>query len=138
MPRGNYDAEKERFPRFHIGESLLPYNRPIFEEMGVLPALEKAGFPLKLGAQFHLGNSSKSLNLVFRRGRFTRHTTAFQVERAVFDELLLNHAAQSGAEVRQGWVASKYQTDATGVRVEGRHDAVRQSDLIGGVPDHEP
>ena len=57
--------EKERFPRFHIGESLLPYNRRLFDEMGVLPALEAAGFPKKLGAQCHLGNASKSLKLVF-------------------------------------------------------------------------
>src|SRR5690242_20692405 len=46
--------EKEHFPRFHIGESLLPYNRRIFREMGVLPTLEAAGFPAKYGAQFHL------------------------------------------------------------------------------------
>src|SRR5437588_13100115 len=64
--------EKERFPRFHIGESLLPYNRRIFEEMGVLPTLEAAGFPIKQGAQFHLGNASKSLKLVFRNGCFHR------------------------------------------------------------------
>ena len=63
--------EKEQFPRFHIGESLLPYNRMLFEEMGALPALEAAGFPLKFGAQFHVGNASKSLKLAFRRGRFT-------------------------------------------------------------------
>src|SRR5262245_11993662 len=71
--------EKEHFPRFHIGESLLPYNRALFEEMGVLPELEAAGFPKKLGAQFHLTDASKSLKLVFRNGCFTRETQAFQV-----------------------------------------------------------
>src|SRR2546421_7438759 len=60
--------EKEHFPRFHIGESLLPYNRRLFAEMGVLPVLEAAGFPKKFGAQFHLGNASKSLKLVFSNG----------------------------------------------------------------------
>src|SRR5258706_1426213 len=94
--------EKEHFPRFHIGESLLPYNRKLFEEMGVLTALEAAGFPSKLGAQFHLGNASKSLNLVFSNGCFTSETRAFQVERSTFDDLLLNHARASGAEVREG------------------------------------
>src|SRR5689334_20347103 len=69
--------EKEHFPRFHIGESLLPYNRGLFEDMGVLPTLEAQGFPLKTGAQFHIGNGSKCLKLVFRNGRFTRETTAF-------------------------------------------------------------
>src|SRR3954469_5142831 len=84
--------EKEHFPRFHIGESLLPYNRKLFEEIGVLPALEAAGFPRKFGAHFYLGNASKSLKLVFRNGRFTRETSAFQVERSTFDHLLLKHA----------------------------------------------
>ena len=64
--------EKEHFPRFHIGESLLPYNQPIFEEMGVLPTLEAAGFTKKYGAQFHLGNSSKQIKLTFTNGKFTR------------------------------------------------------------------
>src|SRR5258706_2426814 len=84
--------EKEHFPRFHIGESLLPYNTKIFEAMGVLPALEAAGLVKKYGAQFHLGDGSKSLLLNFRNGQFTRQTRAFQVERAGFDHLLLIHA----------------------------------------------
>src|SRR5437868_8106587 len=74
--------EKEVFPRFHIGESLLPYNRRIFEEMGVLETLEAEGFPKKLGAQFHLGDGSKSIKLVFAEGRFTKEPRAFQVERS--------------------------------------------------------
>src|SRR6059058_2392465 len=100
--------EKEHFPRFHIGESLLPYNHALFREMGVLPALEAAGFPTKLGAQFHLGNARKALKLVFRNGRFTRETRAFQVERAAFDHLLLKHAGGCGAEVREGWTVRKF------------------------------
>src|SRR5215467_2463640 len=84
--------EKEHFPRFHIGESLLPYNLRIFKEMGVMADLEAAGFPNKYGAQFHVGNGSKALKLVFRKGCFTRETAAFQVERATFDHILLNHA----------------------------------------------
>src|SRR5580704_882452 len=46
--------EKEVFPRFHIGESLLPCNMLIFEEMGVMPALRAAAFPPKNAAQFEL------------------------------------------------------------------------------------
>jgi len=52
--------EKEIFPRFHVGESLLPYNREIFEQLGVWPKLEALGLIKKHGAQFHLGNGSKS------------------------------------------------------------------------------
>lgn len=112
--------EKERFPRFHIGESLLPYNRRIFEEMGVLPTLESAGFPIKLGAQFHIGNASKSLKLTFSNGRFTRETMAFQVERAKFDHILLKHAAHCGAEVREETAVTSYSVAADGVTVEAR------------------
>ena len=77
--------EKEVFPRFHIGESLLPYNREIFEDMGVMPALEKEGCPRKFGAQFHVGTASKSTILVFGQGRFTRMHDAIQVERSKKD-----------------------------------------------------
>src|ERR1700749_629463 len=80
--------EKEVFPRFHIGESLLPCNMPIFKEMGVLPALEAAGLPIKYGAQFELGNSSVCTRFVFCEGRFNRAPSALQVERAVLDHIL--------------------------------------------------
>jgi len=114
--------EKEHFPRFHIGESLLPYNRKLFEEMGVLPTLEAAGFPIKYGAQFHLGNGSKTLKLVFSNGCFTRETAAFQVERSIFDHLLLKHASASGAEVREGWMVTKFSNDHDQTTVEARSD----------------
>lgn len=114
--------EKEHFPRFHIGESLLPYNHSLFEEMGVLPALESAGFPTKLGAQFHIGNASKSLKLVFRNGCYTRHSKAFQVERSRFDHLLLQHARACGAEVREGWSATKVAQESDCAVVEARDE----------------
>jgi flavin-dependent dehydrogenase len=113
--------EKDHFPRFHIGESLLPYNRRIFEAMGVWPAFEAAGFTHKHGAQFHLGNGSKSLHLDFRSGRFTRETLAFQVERAVFDDILLKHARTSGADVREGWAVTKVCVNGERADVEARN-----------------
>jgi len=112
--------EKERFPRFHIGESLLPYNRRIFEEMGVLSKLESAGLMRKYGAQFHLGNGSKSLSLCFRNGKFTREPIAFQVERAKFDQILLQHASSLGAEVREGWTVTRTKNSSENVEVEAR------------------
>jgi flavin-dependent dehydrogenase len=123
--------EKEHFPRFHIGESLLPYNHILFEEMGVLPALQAAGFPRKLGAQFHLGNASKSLKLVFKNGRFTRQTAAFQVERAKFDQILLNHARSSGAEAREGWTVTGYEIGPEEIRVQARYDQGRSESFRG-------
>jgi FADH2-dependent halogenase len=114
--------EKEHFPRFHIGESLLPYNQSIFEEMGVLPTLEAAGFTTKLGAQFHLGNSSKQIKLTFTNGKFTRAPKAFQVERAKFDDILLKHARSSGAEVREGWMVTKFTNEGDTVSIEARDE----------------
>ena len=110
--------EKEKFPRFHIGESLLPYNRIIFDQMGVLPKLEAAGLLKKWGAQFHVGNGTKMLKLVFRRGKFTREPSAFQVERAPFDHLLLKHAAESGAEVREGWSVTNFSLNTDDMTVD--------------------
>jgi FADH2-dependent halogenase len=112
--------EKEFFPRFHIGESLLPYNNVLFREMGVLPKLQAAGLIKKYGAQFHMSNGAKSLFLVFGHGRFTRHTEAFQVERAAFDQLLLQHARECGAEVREGWTVMGFAPATDGVTLEAR------------------
>lgn len=118
--------EKEVFPRFHIGESLLPYNRIIFEQMGVLPKLEAAGLTRKWGAQFHIGNASKTLKLVFRRGRFTREPMAYQVERAHFDHILLKHARESGAEVREGCNVTNFSLNERDVTVETSETGMKQ------------
>ena len=110
--------EKEIFPRFHIGESLLPCNMSIFREMGVLPALQAAGFPRKYGARFELGNGSLGTRFAFRRGQFNREPEAIQVERATFDHILLKHARAAGADVREGWTVGKFASDASGVSLE--------------------
>jgi FADH2-dependent halogenase len=119
--------EKETFPRFHVGESLLPYNRRIFDELGILPELERAGLMDKRGAQFHLGDGSMELKLVFANGRFTREHRAFQVERATFDHLLLKHAAASGAEVREGWAVRRFRNDNGHVEVEAANGGAPQT-----------
>ncbi len=112
--------EKEFFPRFHIGESLLPCNMTIFRDMGVLPKLQAAGFLRKFGAQFELGNGSIGTRFVFRQGKFNREPEAIQVERATFDHVLLKHARESGADVREGWTVAKTASDPDGVNVEAR------------------
>lgn len=114
--------EKEHFPRFHVGESLLPYNREIFREMGVLSDIEAAGFPRKFGAQFHLGNGAKSVAFIFGQGKYTREPEAFQVERAKFDNILLRHAEKSGAEVREGWTVGRFSNEPGGVSIDASND----------------
>ena len=110
--------EKEVFPRFHIGESLLPYNMRIFSELGVVPALEAAGFPKKFGAQFELGDGSKCVGFVFRNGKFTKQTQAFQVERSIFDHILLKNTRSLGVDAREGWSVRRTQTNQNGATVE--------------------
>ncbi len=90
--------ERERFPRFHIGESLLPAAMPLFERLGLAPALEAAGFLHKYGAAFIDDVEGRAIELNFRRGpSWADH--AYNVPRAEFDRLLLDHAAGAGAAV---------------------------------------
>ena len=112
--------EREVFPRFHIGESLLPCIQTILREMGLLPILDKAGFPRKFGAAFVLGNGSIGTRFRFSDGKFNREPVTYQIERAKYDQILLNHARDSGADVREGWTVLKFATDANGVSVEAR------------------
>ena len=123
--------EKEHFPRFHVGESLLPYNHEIFREMGVLPELLAAGFPKKFGAQFHLGNGRKSIKLTFRNGRYTRETEAIQAERSKFDDILLKHTRACGAEVREGWTVTKFSRTPDNVAISAREEN-GQSETFSG------
>ncbi len=123
--------EKEHFPRFHIGESLLPYNQQLFREMGLMPALKAAGFTRKFGAQFHLGNASKGTKFVFSRGRFTREPEAMQVERSKFDHVLLKHAAGAGAEVREGWTVGKFTNTGDTVTINATSDTGQPGSFTG-------
>ena len=88
-------VEKDRHPRFHIGESLLPMNMPIFEELGVLQKLNDIGIK-KLGADFPAANE-RGYN-VFRFERMLNRAWgyAFQVKREELDKMLFAHAAESG------------------------------------------
>ncbi len=110
--------EKEVFPRFHIGESLLPYNMRIFHELGVVPAMEAAGFPRKFGAQFELGDGTKWNSFIFRDGKFTEEIQAFQVERAILDHILLKNTRSLGADVREGWTVRRTETNKSGATIE--------------------
>jgi flavin-dependent dehydrogenase len=110
--------EKEVFPRFHIGESLLPTNHTLFREMGLLPKLHEAGFLRKVGAYFELSNGSLGNRIVFGEGRFNREPEAFHVERSRFDHVLLKHAREIGAEVREGWSVQRFTRDSGGVTIE--------------------
>lgn len=90
-------AEKSRFPRFHIGESLLPHSMPILEKLGVLPAVEAIGVP-KFGADFADAHGC-SRNMLFSRALKPGPAQAFQVKRSDFDDILLQNAKSQGVSV---------------------------------------
>jgi flavin-dependent dehydrogenase len=93
--------EKAKFPRFHVGESLLPFNLPLFDRIGVAEKVRAAGYQVKRGAYFWNEATGGVRPVDFATGIDDRHPSAFHVKRAEFDELLLRHAEDSGAEVRE-------------------------------------
>ncbi len=112
--------EKAKFPRFHIGESLLPYNRAVFDELGVWSKIQSAGFMVKRGAQFWMGDGSRRTRLDFSKGSFTKFPESIQVERAKFDNILLRHAEELGADVREEAIVTDYRVEKDGVAVKYR------------------
>lgn len=109
-------VEREKFPRFHIGESLLPYSMPVFERLGVKQRLDET-FLHKFGAELSTACGSRQVRFFFREGFQIAHHRAYQVERATFDKLLLDHAAASGAEVREGTAVERVAFDEEGASV---------------------
>lgn len=93
--------EKERFPRFHIGESLLPCSMPMFRELGVLPKLSDGRFLPKYAAEFVTADGSQKQRYAFADGLVPGTPSAFEVDRAELDQVLLEHAAEQGARVEQ-------------------------------------
>jgi flavin-dependent dehydrogenase len=108
--------EREHFPRFHVGESLLPASLPLFERLGVRQRLEAAGFQRKHGAVFVEESTRRKVTLNFRRGPFWEDH-AYNVPRADFDRILLDHATKMGAVVREGAEVREVALHADGVRL---------------------
>jgi len=113
--------EKERFPRFHIGESLLPCSLPLFEQLGVMPALREAGFLTKNAAEFVTGDGSVVRRYPFAEGIVPGPGSAFEVDRSIFDRVLLDNARARGAEVREGWEVRSFEIGDGGASVLTRN-----------------
>jgi flavin-dependent dehydrogenase len=94
--------ERASFPRFHVGESLLPRNMALIRELGLEGVL--AGIPtvLKKGAEFIMGDGSEPSLFPFTMGLLPGEKSSYNLERAPFDAGLLDAARQAGAEVREG------------------------------------
>jgi flavin-dependent dehydrogenase len=92
--------EKETFPRFHIGESILPTNAALIEELGLTDALARLPQLEKLGAEFGMGDDPNTARFGFELALIPGRPT-FNIERATFDKMLLDEARAAGAEVRE-------------------------------------
>ena len=115
--------EREKFPRFHIGESLLPYSMDAFERLGVQEKLKAISME-KIGGEVASACGTRKVRFYFRTGFRLQQTKSYQVKRADFDKVLLDHAAECGAEVRE----------ETGVeKADFANDGVTLS-IIDGAP----
>jgi geranylgeranyl reductase family protein len=92
--------ERDRFPRFQIGESLLPYNNDVFLRLGLMDELRSAFLP-KYGGEFITADGQKKTIFRFDKTLDDPYREAFQVRRAEFDLRLLDHARNAGVDVRE-------------------------------------
>lgn len=107
--------EREHFPRFHIGESLLPIDLPLFERLGL--RLDGARYHFKQGAEFWDERTGDYAFFSFADAMPGTPPNAWQVDRAAFDELLAGQARARGASLRFGVTVRDMQADADGVTV---------------------
>jgi flavin-dependent dehydrogenase len=114
--------EKETFPRFSIGESLLPNCMTFIEQAGMLEAVQAGDFQFKNGAAFLRGEQYTTFD--FNEKTTPGWGTTFQVQRARFDKILADEAARFGADVR-------YRHEITAVDVSGENPRVDYTDDNG-------
>ena len=125
--------ERETFPRFHVGESLLPATLPIMDRLGVHATVAERGFQVKYGATFHDQESGLEHTFYFLRDK-PWPSYSYQVPRADFDALLLEHAMKLGVDVGQPATVEAVAFDADGVTVtvesHGQRTSVRARFLV--------
>jgi flavin-dependent dehydrogenase len=115
--------EKDVHPRFHIGESLLPFNLPLLERLGVADQVERIGLP-KFGVDFVSPAHQRTVTFEFGDAWDKSLPSSFQVRRSAFDHILLRNAAAKGARVIEGWRVRELDLDrAADVEVTAVGDA---------------
>ena len=125
--------EKEHFPRFHIGESMLPCSMPLFEELGVMPALVAHGFLPKYAAEFVTADGSVTQRYAFADGLIPGAPSAFEVDRSELDHLLLKNAAKLGVEVREGVTVTRFDISREAAAVTVRDEAGTETRISAQV-----
>jgi flavin-dependent dehydrogenase len=109
--------EKEKFPRFRVGESMLPASSDTLERMGVKEKVDQGGFLIKYGGEICSACGAARARFYFRNGLNAKRHTSYQVERAKFDQILLDHARGTGCDVREQTPVDKFDFDAHGVMI---------------------
>jgi flavin-dependent dehydrogenase len=109
--------EREKFPRFHIGESLLPFSTQAFDRLGVREKLDRTFLP-KFGGEIVAACGTKGVKFYFKDGFRTRRDRAYQVTRSEFDQLLLEHSRENGAEVREETEVKKIAFEEDRVKID--------------------
>jgi flavin-dependent dehydrogenase len=94
--------ERETFPRFHIGESLIPETYWVLERLNMLPKLRQSHFVKKYSVQFVNDRGKLSAPFYFMQNKPHECSQTWQVRRSEFDKLMLENAAEHGVDVRQG------------------------------------
>ena len=121
--------ERERFPRFHIGESLIPETFWVLERLGMLDRMRGSRFVEKHSVQFVNEKGLLSEPFYFHDHKPQESSRTWQVVRSEFDEMMLRNAAEQGVDVHEGVrvLDVLFEGDrATGVRVQDEDGAVRE------------
>lgn len=122
--------EREEFPRYHVGESLLPYCYFPLEKIGMIDKMKASAFVKKYSVQFVNTEGRLSVPFYFFQQMEHEASMTWQVQRADFDRLLLDNARERGAEVRLGITARELLRNhdgvVTGVRASDRDGQSRE------------
>ena len=111
-------VERDKFPRFHIGESLLPFSMATFTRLGIQEKLLAAGFIEKFGGEMADAGGESAQKFYFKDGFESRTDRSWQVTRSEFDKILLDHAAETGAEVCEETSVEAADFDDQSVRLQ--------------------
>ena len=93
--------EQSKFPRYHIGESLIPHTHGIFDRLDLLPQLRASAFPVKHSVRFVSHGGKESVPFYFSETIPGERARTWQVERSQFDTMMLDHARAGGVEVHE-------------------------------------
>lgn len=114
--------ERDKFPRFHIGESLLPFSMKAFTRLDLHEKFRHAGFIEKFGGEMYGACANEGVKFYFEDGFRSQTDRSYQVTRAEFDKVMLDHAAESGVEVREETSVEEivFGTDAVGLQIKSK------------------